>query len=153
MQGKQKTQIRQIWIASKLKYLHPIKCQKFKLFWRIGIVAFYTFLCIKFSVFTQNYYTLFKSMDAAIQFQIIGCSSVVRIQSVSSATNYHIPATMKAGINAAKLNASVGCRQYIASIGCSVIFCIQSVSSSCNYCNKAKKKSGICVLQQNASSG
>ena len=43
-----------------------------------------------------------------------------------------------AGKHAAKLNASVGCRQIVASIGFISNFCIQSVSSSCNYHNKAK---------------
>ena len=51
-----------------------------------------------------------KILDATIQFTGIGCSIVACLQSVSSAINYHITATMDAGIHAAKLNASVGCR-------------------------------------------
>ena len=42
--------------------------------------------------------------------------------------------TMDEGMHADKLNASVGCRQIVASIGCSIILCIQSNSNSCNYC-------------------
>ena len=37
-------------------------------------------------------------MDAAIGFTSIGCSTVACIQSVSIAINYHITATMDAGI-------------------------------------------------------
>ena len=79
-------------------------------------------------------------MNAAIQFTTIGWSIVAWIQSVPSAINNHITATMNAGINAAQLNASVGCRKKVSTIGGSINFCIQSISSSCYYCNKAKLK-------------
>ena len=44
----------------------------------------------------------------AIQFTSIGCSMVACIQSVSSEPNYHIRTTMNAGLNAVKINESVG---------------------------------------------
>ena len=62
-------------------------------------------------------------MDEAIQFTRIACSIDACIQSVSSAINYHITATFDAGIHALKLNASVRCRQIVASNGCSIHFC------------------------------
>ena len=61
---------------------------------------------------------------------------------------------MNAGINAAKLNASVGCIQSVASIGCIIVACIQSVSSAINYHIKATIDAGIhaaklCWMQTN----
>ena len=58
------------------------------------------------SVINDYFSNLF---DTAIQFVIIGCSIVVCLQSLSSAINNHITATMDTGIHAAKQTASVGC--------------------------------------------
>ena len=63
-------------------------------------------------------------LDAAL----LPVYNVFQVQSII------ITATM----DAAKVNASVGCRQSVATIRCSFNVCIQSVSSSCNYRNKAK---------------
>ena len=46
----------------------------------------------------------------AIQFTSIGCIMVACIQSVSSEINYHKRKTINAGINAVKINESVGCK-------------------------------------------
>ena len=95
-----------------------------------------TLFCLTFSVLTNIYGKMFKIIGCI--HTSIGCSLIACIQRFSSVINYHITATMDAGIHKAKLNASVGRRQTVASSGCSINFCIQCVSSSCNYCNKAK---------------
>ena len=56
----------------------------------------------------------------------------------SSAINYYKKAKMNAGIHAAKMDESVGCRQNLSSIWCRNNFYIHSVSSFCNYCSKGK---------------
>ena len=53
-----------------------------------------------------------KVLDAnksvpAIQFTSIGCSIVACIKSVNSEINYHKRTTIKAGMNAVKINESV----------------------------------------------
>ena len=103
-------------------------------------------VCCKFFSFFFNlhlvYYPKFIAncttlLDAAKQFANNGCCIVACIQSLSSAINYHIKATMNAGIHAAKLN--IWCRQIVASIVYSINHYIQSVWSSWNYHNKSKK--------------
>ena len=59
---------------------------------------------------------------------------------------------MDEGIHAAKLNASIGCRQIVVCIGFILIPCNQCVSRSWEYCKK-RKKIGIYAATLNARIG
>ena len=99
-------------------------------------IAFYWSHLVYYPKFIAN---CTKVLEVAKQFASNWCSIVACIQSVSSAINWNIKATMHAGIHAVKLNAIIGCRQIVTIIGCSIILFIQSVWSSCNHSNKSQE--------------
>ena len=87
---------------------------------KMGMIAFNAFFVYHLVYLPKCIANCSKVLDAVIQLRSIGGSIVSCLQSVPSVINYHITTTMDAGINGAKLNAYVRCRQNVASIGCSI---------------------------------
>ena len=96
----------------------------------MGIVTFYAFL-YNIKCFNQNLLqSVQKYWMQPYSLQVLDVALHCYLYTKSfqcEQLSYNSINAMDAGIHAAKLKASAGCRQIVVSIGFSINFCIQSV--------------------------